>query len=609
MPEHVLETTATSSGFIDQHSDVQNFSSFWLELYGPYVSPWDVDVLSQLRVGQGVPMPTDRLQAARSPEHDSELQEYTAVVDIDSQGRQVIVPVFRNADGTNDPAFRIMTDLQWREEFGFNLSAETKDYIRTVWNVDAMLLGVPGSHRIAQALSLIRATSEVKLLQYKTLSRLAKSMYGDSYPKEIAIGLHNIDLLIRASQSVDGQDTMTAITALREYMQINPGLVYAYAVGQITTYLIGEKSGLNSADIAWFHHVSTMLTEANVGRVNEQEFDTFLLAGVNDAISFLKDRLFTQTHPNVAALTFAHLDHKAPLSYAMRYNSFYMTQFFQTWLGHTRLIRPELFDSQAVRLYGNAKPIRAAAIEAAKNPEIQKSLLETARQMGVAGSEILNDERMNETQRALRILDLLESSIANGIRADHPLEQPSLINFLNEYGQIIFNRYDNLRCRAHFTDPKDLNWTVQVAKMRLNLSHFVRPREAKRVGDQLDLYMSRYVYRGGTQVDSEELRGKDFPSIPSRYISQTIDELTSGQLAYIAVHLHLPIIIGQALRKGGKREKFTTFLEVQLSLQALAPMLNALERVYKRDPPSLDALSNETIERIRKQTQEILKRD
>lgn len=576
------------------------FSRHWGREYLPYARFDLPSILPELDK-PGIPLPTAAfveryLQSDRHRISDLLAHELLP----DAEGRQVMSPLVRAADGSIQPIVEMMPIEIFTEHFGFQPTSEFIEQQKVYFQVDAMIAG--GTN----ALIAGRINSAIDCLEQAENSMGARQL-ADIFGLHRSADIYKRDRdTLRSLTEIDLKDRKIAIERLWEYMDKDPVTVYVYLINEIGHMMHSGIDNLTSDEVNWYRHVASLFTKANIGRIQEESSDTYLLPAINDAISFLKDAVLYKDRPHVFAVVAASLDHKFPIAMAMRYNALYITEFFKKSLTRARLVTQNMLLNGQARLYANLKPVNAAAVETAKDTQLQTQIRDVAKSLVINASNETEWNGLSKDEKARETLQLFEQIVGSGLERTLSIGLQNRIKEVTQnFSTKTFELYDNVRCRLHFDSPDDLDNAVVQARERIKGVSWILGAQ-KRFGKRLELYLRKSVYLGGSKRERTELRGKKFPVHPGRDIIQSVMNLTEGQLAYLAIHAHLPVQMGTAELHTGVRRKNISSVEVQMTLSSLAPMLNALERAYKTDPPRLDVLDGAYISKLRLEAQRAL---
>jgi len=586
------------------------FGRHWGREYLPYAR-FDIPLILPELNQPGMPLPTVSFVERYLQSDGHRISDLLAhEIFRDHEGKEIMAPLGRVSDGRACPIVEMIQEEQFTEHFGFQPSIEFAQQQRMYYEVDAMIAGNADAlvaARINQAIDCLehpdnRIGSE-RIAEIFGLHRSAEIYKQD---RDNLRQLTEIALLPETKQRAVLSGGRTALEWLRQYSDQDPASVYCYLVQEISNMMHRGISNLTPDEIKWYRHISSLATQANIGRLREESSDTYLLPGINDAISLLKDTIFYTENPHVFAVVNASLDHKFPIAFSMRYNAFYVTEFFKRSLTKSKLLSPVMLHDGRARVYANVKSINAAAIETAKDTQLQTQIREVAKDLVISASNETEWKGLSNDEKAREALQLFEKIMVSGLERTVSIGLQSRIKEVTEhFATKTFELYDNVRCRLHFKNPEDLDDAVVQAKKRIKGVTLV-PGVQQKLGKRLELYLRKSIYLGGSKRERTELRGKEVPAHPGRAITQFVRNLTEGQLAYTAIHAHLPIQMGIAQLHNGVRRKNMFSVEVQMTLKPLAPMMNALERAYKTDHPSLDVLDPEYVNKLRIEAQRAL---
>jgi hypothetical protein len=350
---------------------------------------------------------------------------------------------------------------------------------------------------------------------------------------------------------------VTPTDDLRVFQQLSPGATLAFLVQQIKQFPQGEVFELQLQQI---ERATAALSRANLGQIEKGRADLLTYAQIDSAISCLTDLVIQKKHPYAYALTNAIVTQairEAGLDASLRYCPDY--------LAHQ--LREKFQIEDEIPLIGRIKPVASVLRRILADEAAKRVIYATAKA-----------EKL-EPVRPSNFLPILNRIIEKS--AQEPNSHQAVVGLIDILVTKIKESPDLIGVRVLATSKDQLN--------QLHLS-FRSPEEVR---EYLRVYTYEYTDSPNTQAIREAIPQEKYRDDPADYVFRRVSSFLNSRpgLMYIATHLHFP-----------------HQTEIQLSLEALAPMLNVTEVPYAEPIKNIRmaGFNPKFIERIQKRVKQNL---
>ena len=512
-----------------------------------------------------VPVPRAALALALSHNDLKQVAELTSIVVVSSREYSQVIAPCMVTNGKPESLADFMTPEKLKVDLGIVLNSEEVREVHKYWQLDAMI-GGPFSAGLAAGrlltARLLHAKIPVDDPNYAVKTATLGSMYGfpslEEYSKKLAI------LTKVAHESGNAN-----VAILESQFNQDPVAMYALILAHIAPLWNRLEAGesLSPVEIQSEHEILANLSGAKGGMFEESEIPSQpLIAGIRESLNLYRDLLLHAEYPGLTKVISEIIKNRFPVTPAMRYNTFYLSEyFFIPALEKLGMLTEGKHDNTVI---AGLKPIASLAKELLNAPKIVADLKRLADLLDIDGDESTSFVIFE------KILERRHTMSAGTAK--------SMINQCIRRVTGVGSKWNDLgRCRIWYQNDQDLDVACKRAsqKIRFDNRYHQLQRAILSISPDLQAIHDRFVSLG--KIKLKTVRHTPEGDVSANYpldsgrgaatmVRGFMDQLPVEESGYAAIHAHLELPMAKRKYPGGLQTSATSFVEIQMRLHDYA---------------------------------------